>query len=136
MVPLKYLSNFWKALEMSLINCEINLILTWSANCFIIDAPVNNQVPTFTLTDAKLFVPALTLSTQDQAKLLQQLKSGFKRTINWNKYQSKVPTERQTKYLDFLLDQRFQGVNRLFVLSFKMRTIEKYTQDIIYQKQK
>ena len=62
------------------------------------------------------------------------MKSGFKRTIKWNKYQSKVPTERQTKYLDFLLDQRFQGVNRLFVLSFKMRTIEKYTQDIIYQK--
>ena len=65
MVPLKYLSNFWKALEMWLINCEINLILTWSANCFIIDAPVNNQVPTFTLTDTKLFVPAVTLSTQD-----------------------------------------------------------------------
>ena len=96
MVPLKYLSNFWKALEMSLINCEINLILTWSANCFIIDAPVNNQVPTFTLTDAKLFVPAVTLSTQDQAKLLQQLKSGFKRTINWNKYQSKVTEQEQS----------------------------------------
>ena len=83
-VPLKYLSNFWRILEMSLINCEIDLILTWSENCFIIDAPDNNQVPTFTKTDTKLYAPVAILSTQDNAKPLQQLKSGFKRTINWN----------------------------------------------------
>ena len=75
---------------MSLINCEINLILTWSANCFIIADPVNNQAPTFGLTDTKLYVTDVTLLTQDNAKLLQQLKSGFKRTINWNKYRLKV----------------------------------------------
>ena len=81
MVPLKYSSNFWRILEMSLIICEINLIQIWSANCFIIDTPVNNQLPTFAITDTKLYVPLVTLSTQDNGKLLQQLKLGFKRTI-------------------------------------------------------
>ena len=90
MEQLKFLSNFWRTLEMSLINCEINLILTCSKNCFIIDAPVKNQLPTSTITDTKLYVPVVNLSTQDNAKLLEQLKSGFKRTINWNKYESKV----------------------------------------------
>ena len=61
MVPLKYLSNFWKTLKMLLINGKINLILTWSANCFVIDAPVENQVPKFTITDRKLYVPVVTL---------------------------------------------------------------------------
>ena len=54
MVPLKYFINFWRTFEISLSNCEINLILTWSTNCFIIDAPVNNQVPTFAITDTKI----------------------------------------------------------------------------------
>ena len=63
---------------MSLINCEINLILTWSRNCFIIDDIVNNQVQTFELTDMKLYVTVVTLSTKDNVKLLEQLKSGFK----------------------------------------------------------
>ena len=70
---------------MLLINCEINLILTWSARCFIIDNPIAGQEPTFTITDTKLYVPVVTLSTQENAKLLEQLKSGFTRTINWNK---------------------------------------------------
>ena len=89
MVPLKYLSNFWRTLEMPLINCEVELILNWSANCVIIYTNVNNQVPTFTITETNLYVPVVTLSTQDNAKLLPQLKSGFKRTISWNKYLSK-----------------------------------------------
>ena len=89
MVPLKYLSNFWRTLEMPLINCEVSLILTWSANFVIIYTDVANQIPTFTMTEAKLYVPLVTLSTQDNANLLPQLKSGFKRTINWNKYLAK-----------------------------------------------
>ena len=101
---------------MSLINCEINLILTSSARSFIIDIPINRQEPTFTITDTKHYVPVVTLSTQDNTKLLQQLKSGFKRTINWNKYQSQVTLQEQNRYLDFLIDPSFQGVNRLFVL--------------------
>ena len=71
---------------MSLINCEINLILTWSTNCVIIAGNVANQNATFEITDAKLYVPVVTISTQDNSKLLQQLKSGFKRVINRNKY--------------------------------------------------
>ena len=86
MAPLKYLSNFWRTLEMPLINCEIELILTWSAKCVIIYTNVNGQVPTFTITETNLYVPVVALSTQDNAKLLPQSKSDFKRTINWNKY--------------------------------------------------
>ena len=89
MVPLKYLSNFWRTLEMPLINCEVNLILTWSSSCVIVSANKANQNATFTITNARLYVPVVTLSTQENAKLLQQLKSGFKRVINWNKYLSK-----------------------------------------------
>ena len=73
MVPLKCLSNFWRTLEMPLINCEIELILTWSRNCVIIYTDVNDQVPTFTITETNLYVPIVTLSTQDNAKLLPQL---------------------------------------------------------------
>ena len=70
MVPLKYLSNFLRTLEISLINCEVELILDWSANCVIIYTIVDNQVPTFTITETNLYVPVVTLSTQDNAKLL------------------------------------------------------------------
>ena len=71
MVPLKYLSNFWRTVEMSLINCEINLILTWSGNYFMIANPVANQIPVFALTDTRLYNPVVSLSTQYNAKLLQ-----------------------------------------------------------------
>ena len=77
-----------------------------------------NKVPTFTIVDIKLYVPVLGLSFQNNAKLLQQLKSGFKRTINWNKYESKT-TQARNQYLDYLIDLSFQGVNRLFVLSYE-----------------
>ena len=89
MVPLKYLSNFQKTLEIPVTNCEVNFILTWSANCIIIYTGVANKISTFTITEIKLYVPVVTLSTQDNAKLLPQLKLGFKRTINWNKYLAK-----------------------------------------------
>ena len=84
MVPLKYLINFWRTLEMPLINCEINLILTWSSTCVI---TISTGARRFAIIDTKLYVPFVTLSTQDNAKLLQQLKTGFKRIINWNKHQ-------------------------------------------------
>ena len=72
MVPFKYLSNFWRILEIPLINCEIDLILTWSRNCVISNAAANRDT-TFAITDTKLYVPLVTLSTQDNSKLLQQL---------------------------------------------------------------
>ena len=89
MVPLKYLSNFWRTLERSLINCEINLEikldLNWSKNRVIV-ANNANQDTTFSITDTKFYVPVVTLSIEDNIKLLEQIKSGFKRKINWNKY--------------------------------------------------
>ena len=120
-VPLKYLSNFWRTLEMPLINCEINPILTWSNRCFIIDNPTTVQEITFTITDTKIYVPIVTLSTQDNAKLLEQLKSGFKRTIKWNKYEAKVTVDQQNQYLHFLINPSFQGINRFFVSSSTCR---------------
>ena len=89
MVPLKFLSNFWRTLEIPLINCEIELVLTWPRNCVKISTDINNQIPTFSITGTNLYVPTVTLSTQDNANLLPQLKSGFKRTISWNKYLAK-----------------------------------------------
>ena len=86
MVLLKYLGNFCRKLEMSLINCEIALMLTWSKGCFLVAGTASNQER----TGIKLYVPAVTLSLQDNVKLFKQLESGFKRTINWNKYQSKI----------------------------------------------
>ena len=73
----------------------------------------------FAITDRKLYVLVVTLSTQDNTKLLQQLKSGFKHTINWKKYQSKASTQEQKKYIDYLIDPNFWIFNKLFVLSFE-----------------
>ena len=73
----------------------------------------------FTIINTKLYVSAVTLSTQDNEKLLQQLKTGFKRTINWNKYQSNVTRQAQKPYLDYLIDPSFKVVNRFFVISFE-----------------
>ena len=103
-VPLKYQSSFWRILEMRLIIYEITLDLNWFIKCFIAATNIANQGTTFSITDTKLYVPYVTLSTKDKAKLLGQLKSGFKRTVSWNKYQPKVSTERP---------------NNIFVLSFK-----------------
>ena len=101
--PLKHLSNFWRSLDMPLINCEIELILTWSENCVLIDMAIRTANPqahpsvtetfaptgtTFKITETKLFVAAVILSTEIDEKLLQELKSGFKRTVKWNKYRS------------------------------------------------
>ena len=83
------------------------------------DTNVAAQVTTFSITDTKHYVLVVTLSTQDNTKLLDQLKHGLKRTNNWNKYQSKISTGRQNPYLDYLINPSFQGVNRLFVLSFE-----------------
>ena len=101
MVLLKHLNNFGRTIVTPLINCEINFILTWTENVFIIDPPANNQGTTF-------YVPGVTLSTQGNAKLLQQLKSGLKRTINWNKDHSKVTIQERNRYLDSLIHPIFK----------------------------
>ena len=104
-VPLKYLSNFWRSLNIPLINCEVELILTWFKNCVLIDKltrdanygadPIvrkidNPKNATFQITDTKLYVPVVTLSKENDIKLLEQLKTGFKRTIKLNKYRSQM----------------------------------------------
>ena len=104
-MPLTYLINFWRTLEMPLINCEFNLILTWSRDCVITNSTGAGK---FEITETKLYVLVVTLSTQDNAKLLQQLKSGFKRTNNWNKYESNIKTFSQNRYLNHLINQVFK----------------------------
>ena len=118
MIPLKYLSNFWRTLEMPLTNCGVNLILTWSSTCVLVASNIEAHNPTFAITDTKLYVHVVTLSTQENTKFLQQLKSGFKRVINWNKYLSKPELLAQNPNLNHLIERSFQGVNRLFVLAF------------------
>ena len=104
---------------MYLINCEVNLILDWSVNCVIVSTSVANQNATFTITETKLYIPVVTLSTQDNVKLLTQLRSGFKRTINCNKYLSKSELLAQNPNLNHLVEPSLQGINRLFVLEFE-----------------
>ena len=119
MVPLKYLSNFWRTSEMSVSSCEISLQLKWSKKRIIVAGTENNQNPSFQINDTKLYVPVVTLSTQENIKLLKQLESVFKIIINWNKYLTKATNQAWNRYLDYLNDPSFQGVNRLFLLSFK-----------------
>ena len=81
-VPLKYLSNFWRSLEMSLINCKVELSLKWYEKCLLTAA----TTAAFRITDAKLYVPIVTLSVEDNSKLIKLLNEGFKRPIYWNEY--------------------------------------------------
>ena len=132
-VPLKHLSNFWRNLNIPLINCEVEVILTWFKNCVLIDKSTreanyavhpnvyeidNLENTIFEITDTKLYVPVVTLSKENDIKLLEQLKSGFKRTIKWNKYRSQMTIQPQNNNLNYLIDPTFMNVNRLFVLSF------------------
>ena len=131
-IPLNYLSNFWRSLDIPLINCEIEIILTWTKNCVLADMTVraagnNNDSPeiiapsgtTFEITDTKLYVRAVTLSKENDIKLLEKLKSGFKKTIKWNKYRSQMAIQNNNSNLNYLIDPTFTNVNRLFVLPFK-----------------
>ena len=93
-VPLKYLSNFWRSLEMPLINCKVELSLKWYENCILSSA---GTAATFTITDTKLYVPVVTLKTEDNAKLSKLLNKGFKRSVYWNKYKIILKTMLETK---------------------------------------
>ena len=119
-VPLKYLSNFWRSLEMPLINCKVELSLTWYERCLLTAA----TTATFRVTDAKLYVPIVTLSIEDNSKLTKLLNEGFKRPIYWNEYKV-IPNKtvelaavNEVKYLRELLDSCWKGVKRLFVLAY------------------
>ena len=135
--PLKYLTNFWKNLDMPLINCEIPLTLSWYEKCVLTSRAtrntraanpdnnppiplikaVNNPInAVFKITDCRLYVHLATLSSEEDNKLLDQLKSGFKRTIKWNKYMSQMSNQTANNNLNHLIDPTFSNVNRLFVL--------------------
>ena len=122
-MPLKYVSSFFRSLEMPLVNCKIDLELTWHKDFMI--SSVNaaaGQVVSLMITNTKLYVPVVTLSTKDNNNLTKQLNDGFKRTIYWNQYVSKPFTEQaanKTGITRFALDAAFQGVNQLFVLAFE-----------------
>ena len=131
-IPLKYLGNFWRALNIPLICCEVFLELKWNKNCVItsseriqVDAGppiVRDNAPTgatLSITDCKLYVPVVTLSKDDEIKLLTNLKSGFKREIIWNKGRSQMTTEAINNNLNILIDPTFTNVNRLFVLAYE-----------------
>ena len=94
---------------MLLINCEINLTLTWSVNCVIVFKTVINHGATFAIADTKVYVPVVTLLSQGIVKLLNQLKSGFKGTFKPNKYQSKAIIQAQNQYLDYLIRSYFRN---------------------------
>ena len=127
-IPLKYLGNFWRALTIPLISCEVSLELKWSKNCVI--ASIQREInldggnteastgATLAIKDCKLYVPVVTLSKGDEIKLLPNLKSGFKREIIWNKYRSQMTTEAINNNLNILIDPTFTNVNRLFVLAY------------------
>ena len=119
MAALKYLINFWRTLEMPLINCEISLILTWSSTCVITNSTGAGR---YAITYTKLYVPVITLPTKDTSKLLQRLKVSFKRVINLNKYLLKPELLAQNPRLNHLVEPSFQGVNRIFVLAFENDT--------------
>ena len=97
----------------------VKLVFSLNGLEILVAGTVANQNPSFQIKDTKLYVLVVTLSTQENIKLLKQLESGFKRTINWNKYLAKTTSQAQNGYLDFLIYPSFQGVNRLFVLSFE-----------------
>ena len=104
---------------MPLINCETNLIFTRSGNWVIVYTDGANQGATLAITETKLYVPVVTLSIEGNAKLLQQLKSGFKITIGWNKYLWKPEWLAENPNLNHLVEPSFQGVNGIFVLGFE-----------------
>ena len=131
-IPLKYLDNFWRALNMPLISCEVSLELKWNKNCVItslkerqVDAgpPVvrdgASTGASLAINDCKLYIPAVNLSKDDEIKPLTNLKSGFTREIEWNKYRSQMTTEAINNNLNILIEPTFTNVNRLFVLAYQ-----------------
>ena len=128
-IPLKYLGNFWRALNIPLISCEVSLELKWDKNCVItsleqrdIGGGNRDNAPTgatLGIPDCKLYVPAVTLSKDDEITLLTNLKSGFKREIIWNKYRSQMTTEAINNNLNILIDHTFTNINILFVLAYQ-----------------
>ena len=126
-VPLKHLNNFWRSLNISLINCNIDLILTWLKNCELISKatreanygtnPVVYEIdnPENATFQIHTYVPVVILSKENDTKLLEKFKLGFKRTIKWNKCRLQMTIQPKNRNLNYLIDTTFTNVNRLFV---------------------
>ena len=135
-IPLKYLGNFWRALNIPLICCEVSLELNWDKNCIITSKEQRNiaggnrdNAPTgatLEIKKCKLYVTVVTLSKDDEIKLLTNLKSGFKREIILNKYRSQMTVEEANNNLNILVDPTFTNVNRLFVLAYGVDDDDNY----------
>ena len=133
-VPLKHLSNFWRSLEMPLINCKVELSLDWYAKCIII---MGGTDATFVIRDAKLYVPNVTLKTEDNAKLSKLLHEGFKRSVYWNKYKIIFRDYSANENIRERLDASLQGVNCLLLLINVVMIImlmKKHLINIFFQK--
>ena len=122
-VPLKYLINFGRSLDLSLINCQVNLDLMWTKGCVLIEQHNSVTGVDFKITITKLYVSVVALSINNNIKFLENIKQGFKRTISSNKYRSEIKTQPKNNNLDYMTDPTFMNINRLFVLSFKMATM-------------
>ena len=130
-IPLKHLGNFWRNLNILLINCEISLNFSWNKTCLLVNKNKRNEPnppvnaidspseAKFEITSCKLYVPVVTLSAENENKLFEMLKSRFKRTVKWNKYMSYISNQAKNSNLNYLIDPTFEKVNRLFVLSFE-----------------
>ena len=123
-VPLKYFSNFWRSVEIPLINCKVELKIKWTKYCLLSAAGndnVNNNDSDnifFPIKGTKLYVPAVTLSAKDKQKVSKLPSKGFERSVYWNEYKIKSESKKTTnEYRDFL-ESSFVGVNRLFVLVY------------------
>ena len=133
-VPLKYFSNFWRSLEMPLISCRVELSLRWIGIFVLTTAPIGANAnatcadsATFKITDAKLYVPVVTLSAEDSARLTKQLDDRFKRPVYWNKYKVidnkivEIAPANEEGPIRELLDSSYEGVKRLFILAYDVQ---------------
>ena len=128
-VPLKCLSNFWRLLEMPLINCKVELELKWTKCCVLsaagndnTNAKPNNII--FTIKGTKLYVPVVTLSSRDNQKLSKRLSKRLERSVYWNEYKIKSENENTTNEYRYFLESNFIGVNRLFVLVYSNQDVD------------
>ena len=102
-----------------MINCEIELDLSWTKDCVLIEQNNNITGVHSVITSTTPYVPVVTLSINDNIKFLENIKQGFKRTVSWNKYRSEIVTQPKNNNLDYLIDPTFRNINRLFVLLLK-----------------
>ena len=129
-MPLSHLSNFWRTFKTSLISCEISLNLRWSKNCVLTSQSTINALPVqdgnnpgnavFEITDCKLYVAVVTLSAENENKLLDQLKTRFPVTVEWNKYRCQISNQTANNNLNYLTDPTVSKVHRLYVVAYQI----------------